>query len=66
MQNDIKQISFRLSEEVHEELTELANKSSVSLNSLILTLIHLGKKIYNGQAIISLSDDSSGHTTQRP
>lgn len=48
----MKQIALRLPEEMYEMLQRKGAEINCSANSLILLLVHLGLKIYDGEAII--------------
>lgn len=48
----MKQISLRLPEELYEELSKKGEAINCSANSMIMFLVHLGLKIYDGEAII--------------
>lgn len=52
----MKQISLRLPEELYEELSKRGDKINCSTNSMIMFLIHLGLKIYDGDAVIHQSE----------
>lgn len=51
----MKQISLRLPEELYDELSRRGEKINCSTNSMIMILIHLGLKIYDGEAVIHQS-----------
>ena len=51
----MKQISLRLPEELYDELSRRGEKINCSTNSVIMILIHLGLKIYDGEAVIHQS-----------
>ena len=55
-ENTMKQISLRLPEELYEELSKRGDKINCSTNSMIMFLIHLGLKIYDGDAVIHQSE----------
>ncbi len=48
----MKQITLRLPEELYEELSQKGEKINCSTNSMIMFLVHLGLKIYDGEAVI--------------
>ncbi len=48
----MKQITLRLPEELYMELSKKGEQINCSTNSMIMFLVHLGLKIYDGQAVI--------------
>lgn len=48
----MKQITLRLPEELYIDLGKRGEKINCSTNSMIMVLIHLGLKIYDGEAVI--------------
>lgn len=48
----MKQISLRLPETLYEKLSMKGEEINCSTNSMIMMLIHLGLKIYDGQVVI--------------
>ena len=52
----MKQITLRIPEELYTELGERADKINISTHSIILLLVHLGLKIYDGKAVIQVEE----------
>ena len=50
--HDIKQITMRIPEKFLEEIKEEADQIGSSCNSLMMVLLKLGLKDYNGEVII--------------
>lgn len=50
--HDIKQITMRIPEKFLEEIKEEADQIGSSCNSLMMVLLKLGLKAYNGEVII--------------
>lgn len=48
----MKQITLRLPEKLYTVLSEKGEEINCSTNSMIMVLVHLGLKIYDGEAII--------------
>lgn len=56
MSNDIKQLTIRLPENVFEDTKKEAEECGASHNSYLMMLIHLGRKVYNSNTVITLEE----------
>lgn len=57
--NSVKQITLRISDKLYEETKKEADEIGSSYNSFLLTLIALGRKVYNCDEIILRKDQSA-------
>lgn len=48
----MKQITLRIPEELYDELRDKGDKINCPTHSMIMFLIHMGLKIYDGEAAI--------------
>lgn len=56
----LKQITLRLPEDVYQDLIRRGDAINCSVNSMIMLLVHLGLKIYDGQAVIQVTQPPDG------